>query len=756
MKKFTNKIITSALIIGMFFSTNIVQVIAQSSTNSATTTNVITEEVDASKEINEVLMLINYINKEKNKISNATLSNEATNLISSEVNSIDTEINSKSIVTDNYTINITGNFTDPGFDYLDKNGVAIDPTILLEESKKANNELKVKLDGYEEKLEKVYENITTFNKIEFEFNGITKSLNDINFIISGATNILHIDALNKVYEVLIKNIEDTYNNFNLNKSIKTLNYEVRFNGTALEYYMLDGTVITDVVVKENVITELVSELEKYNEELASCKKVINFIKNNELKNIDNYIINEEIPQVKQTINNVLIEQKLVDDVLAKVNDTNFMEELNKVYELITLFYQNNPSVDDLKTMLTDMNTLRSDVLTKYNINYDDILSKLDISKIVYYNNKADISGAIDKFEVDIASKDYRNFKKFMNIYATLYVKTNKLDESIKKYKEEREVLNTNFVNFETLYNTYNTLPKLEEEATLSSFYVGANKLVNDNFSKFQEEYNNINKDYTNEIDRISVNNQLNNIKGNLDYILSFNKFLFVTNNNLSNLEEEFNTLLSKTTISIDNSLASLVINGVVLDVNKLYQTMSVEFDITKLDIEATTNNKYATVKIIKDESLVVGLNTVKVIVTAQNGETKEYVVDVIRNEQVVEEEENKEIVFDNNNNNEKPKVEEDKSDEVVDDKFDDKYTTELDDNKTSPLTIALIVIGIGLIAFGAYLLFGDKSTNIVKVKKTKTKVEPKIEVKEDVKPKNNTSTKTNKKPNTSNKKYKRK
>ena len=63
--------------------------------------------------------------------------------------------------------------------------------------------------------------------------------------------------------------------------------------------------------------------------------------------------------------------------------------------------------------------------------------------------------------------------------------------------------------------------------------------------------------------------------------------------------------------------------------NNIYE-IEVKSDVTELDIDYTLESETSKVEIIDNEKFVTGKNEVKIIVTAENGEKKEYIIKVIK------------------------------------------------------------------------------------------------------------------------------
>ncbi len=99
------------------------------------------------------------------------------------------------------------------------------------------------------------------------------------------------------------------------------------------------------------------------------------------------------------------------------------------------------------------------------------------------------------------------------------------------------------------------------------------------------------------------------------------------NNNNSNSKEEEK--------SNNNYLGSLKVNGKDLKITKdeTNYKLTVDNDIKELDISYKASDDKATIKLEGDKNLKIGENTFKIIVTAEDGSTKEYTLTVIRAEE---------------------------------------------------------------------------------------------------------------------------
>jgi len=173
--------------------------------------------------------------------------------------------------------------------------------------------------------------------------------------------------------------------------------------------------------------------------------------------------------------------------------------------------------------------------------------------------------------------------------------------------------------------------------------------------------------------------------------------------------------------SCDNTLSNLKANDIELDLTQESHKIYVGNDVTKLDLSYLKNHEKATVEVVNPEELKVGSNEVIIRVTAENGEVREYVLEVIRAE--------KEVAATTTENNTKEEVKATQmstnnySDETIDNTVEEeteeeksntsdsneKYNEELEEEKgLNGLTVLLIVVGIALVGFGVYKIFGEK------------------------------------------------
>ena len=118
------------------------------------------------------------------------------------------------------------------------------------------------------------------------------------------------------------------------------------------------------------------------------------------------------------------------------------------------------------------------------------------------------------------------------------------------------------------------------------------------------------------------------------------------NNNNNNTKTTKTTTTRPTTTkagSNNNYLSSLSVDGypITFNRNTTEYNITIPEEVTSIKVNATTDDKKASFKAIGTNDLSNGHNNVKVVVEAENGSTKTYVIDVFREGEVKGEEETK-------------------------------------------------------------------------------------------------------------------
>lgn len=134
-----------------------------------------------------------------------------------------------------------------------------------------------------------------------------------------------------------------------------------------------------------------------------------------------------------------------------------------------------------------------------------------------------------------------------------------------------------------------------------------------------------------------------NADGVVDFWLeNLGSFVDATGTEVESSKGSGVTILVNQSISTDATLAFLDVSGVALvpdfNPNITEYSATVERSVTSVDINATANNLWAAVVIDGNMTLDVGVNTVTIDVTAQDGKTHvEYVINITRKESYVPE-----------------------------------------------------------------------------------------------------------------------
>jgi len=182
---------------------------------------------------------------------------------------------------------------------------------------------------------------------------------------------------------------------------------------------------------------------------------------------------------------------------------------------------------------------------------------------------------------------------------------------------------------------------------------------------------------------------------------------------ISPIITKINELREKYSKSCENRLTSLIVNGIELDVNEETYKVYVGNDVTELKVLFEQFSSNSKVEVLNGKDLKVGTNQVLVLVTAENGEVRQYTIEVIRAEAPVVtttevKSTNKATVTPLTNNTSNETVEEEKEEVKNTSDSAEKYNEEVEEEGLSALTVFLIVVGIALVGYGVYKIFGEK------------------------------------------------
>jgi len=230
---------------------------------------------------------------------------------------------------------------------------------------------------------------------------------------------------------------------------------------------------------------------------------------------------------------------------------------------------------------------------------------------------------------------------------------------------------------------------------------------------YMDRLNSIKNDSQTDDERLQILNKLDLIKHSLE-VLKDNQFIHSNNDELvTPITDKIAELKEKYSKSCENRLTSLVVNGIEMDVTKETYKVYVGNDVTEIKVLFEQTNKNSKVEVLNADNLKVGTNEVIVIVTAENGDVRQYTIEVIRAEaQVVtttEVDNNEAVVTPLTNNTSNETVE-----EVVEEETKNtsdsatKYNEEIEEEGLSALTVFFIVVGIAFVGYGVYKIFGEK------------------------------------------------
>lgn len=212
-------------------------------------------------------------------------------------------------------------------------------------------------------------------------------------------------------------------------------------------------------------------------------------------------------------------------------------------------------------------------------------------------------------------------------------------------------------------------------------------------------------------ERLEILNKLDLIEFSV-MVFGSNFFPSSDDEAITPITEEIEKLKEFYNKSCDNTLTNLTINGIEMDVLEETYKVYVGNDVTEIKVLFEQAHENAKVEVLNAKDLKVGTNEVIVVVTAENGEIRQYVIEVIRAEAkaVVTTTENKtddEVKTITLNNSVVEEVEPEDEHKNTSDS-NEKYNEEVEEEGLSALTVLLIVIGIGLVGYGIYKIFGDK------------------------------------------------
>ena len=249
----------------------------------------------------------------------------------------------------------------------------------------------------------------------------------------------------------------------------------------------------------------------------------------------------------------------------------------------------------------------NDILGKYdigtlNLNVESLYQGLDTSITLYSVSVYDRDGKETKLDnytkkIRIASND--NTLSSLNITSGLLNPT--FSSNITTYSA---TVNTDRITINATAN--NDKAKVEGDIGTKKLNYGNNTFKINVLSESQEI-----KTYTININRLNNENTTTNNSGN-------------TNNQSNNVQKSSNNYLKDIKLSYGN---------ITLENDKFEYDLNIPYDIDSIDVNAITEDSNAKVEISGNNDLKVGLNQIKILVTAEDNTTKTYIINVTRKEE---------------------------------------------------------------------------------------------------------------------------
>lgn len=372
---------------------------------------------------------------------------------------------------------------------------------------------------------------------------------------------------------------------------------------------------------------------------------------------DLQVLSGTYPNILSTYNNLVLENE------KTTNPEGYIEtKIEEINEMLKETFDLNITVEQIKLIESLLNANSGEPTNVedlvFNMNADALSEKL-------------ISGELNYEILD-------SYIKYVNSPANI--------------KQQVETLKTSL-------NSYEDVEKVDKAIEEDVF--GLN-------GKYMEELNSIKNESNTDEERLQILSKLALMEDLLEKIKT--EILPSTANEetvITPITEKIEELREYYSKSADNNLTSLTINGIEMDVKEETYKVYVGYDVTELKVLFEKSNPNAKVEILNAKDLKVGSNEVIVVVTAENGDVRQYTIEVIRAEAspvvtTTEADDTDEVVVTPLTNN--------VSNETVEEehKNTSDSATKYDEEGLSAFTVLLIVAGIALVGYGVYKIFGDK------------------------------------------------
>ncbi len=511
------------------------------------------------------------------------------------------------------------------------------------------------------------------------------------------------------YTVLINNVGNTLDLVS-NYVDKLEILDITYDRNMYQTYIVDfATLMISEANPSNIeaLNDLETNINNFNTSLISLLSSSLLEKFNSLESLVNSKEMDGLDSIKASI--TYNKSLLVPGCdLLQITD-NYLEIKNNFEQILNNYEQDNPNQEYINT---NFDKIEEELNKVYNstLTIDQINSILEIATI-QDNTKLTLELLVNSMDQDkLADKLVAGEINYDTLEAFVELNNN----NISILSTINEVKNS-------IENSSNPNPSKDElnqyfETMLDS------KLFSMN-SYFMDKLNNLNNASKTEEERLEILNKINLVE------FSINKLNATLNKDITLITDKISELKEFYSKSCDNTLKNLIANNIELDLTKENQTITVGHDVTSIELIFEANNPNAKVEVLNNTDLKVGENTVLVIVTAPNGEVRQYTLTVVRqekeasnlvttvsntNQNNTEDEENSSVETVKVSTEDSTALEDDEKTVDNEEKSNtsdssEKYNEEIEEDEgTNGLIILIIVVGIALVGFGIYKLFGDK------------------------------------------------
>jgi len=433
---------------------------------------------------------------------------------------------------------------------------------------------------------------------------------------------------NEISEENIQNEIQTGMIIELNSASKSISYQV-----IVIFDTNDDNIIDDTDV-ENVIDRALDLNDGFAFEGLFDEEVNYIAEYYEISEEEAYriIYEEVIMTMHKAVENqnwdYEISEEVVDEISATLNNDNSLIRVGDTFN-ITLAVAGLS--EDYINMLSGSINYDSSILELIGVSSDNNWLgniNFDTNKLIYVGDKVDSDSTLLTFTFKALSETDSTTISFID--GLFYEDYNQIElEDI-----------TTLVTIERALHTDNTLASL-----------------NSNIGSFDKDFNKDTTEYTLYVDssvtgvRLSgvLNDEYASVSGLGTYALTGDTTcvnIVVTAEDGSS--RTYNVKIVKVYKSSNNYLSSLTVEGYDIDFDKntYVYNIKVGSDVTSLDLTAFAEDSSATVVIIGNENFVEGNNVVTIIVTAEDGSSRTYTINVEKEKASNEELDSKTTVID--------------------------------------------------------------------------------------------------------------